>query len=224
MSSSRTFVISDLHLGSRHFCHGNFLEWLAGLPASAPLILNGDIIDDPRKPLAEAHRAVLERLVQESHCRPLIWVYGNHDDGVVLEDPGRIQFARHWQIDQRLLIVHGDNLDEIMPRHHLFKKVFRLVYRLHVKLGFPDVHVAQYAKKWGFFYRVLNDHVAHKALKAARSQGFAAVTCGHTHAAMDLRHDGVRYLNTGAWTEEPHHFLEVDEDTIRLRAYPDRNI
>lgn len=213
-------MVSDLHLGSRYFCHDNFLEWLAGLPDSAPLILNGDIIDDPRTPLDEAHRAVLERLVRESHCRPLVWVYGNHDEGVALEDPGRIHFARRWQLGHRLLIVHGDSLDELMPRHNLFKKVFKLIHRLRVRLGFPDMHVAQYAKKWQLFYRVLNDHVARKALKAARTQGFEAITCGHTHAAMDLRQGGVRYLNTGAWTEEPHHFLEVDAEGIRLRAYP----
>ncbi|MBI2503710.1 MAG: metallophosphoesterase [Candidatus Latescibacteria bacterium] len=216
---SQAFIVSDLHLGSRYFCHRPFLAWLDGLPAAAPLILNGDIIDDPRHPLGPEHRAVLERLVAESHQRPLVWVYGNHDENFTLEDAGRIRFARHWAIDQRLLIVHGDDLDEVMPRHQFFKRIFKLVHRLRIKLGFPDVHVAQYAKKWGLLYRVLNRHVARKALRVARSQGFAAVTCGHTHAAMDLKEGEVRYLNTGAWTEEPHHFIAVTPEEIRLCAY-----
>ena len=94
-----------------------------------------------------------------------------------------------------------------------------MIHRLRVKLGFPDVHVAQYAKKWGLLYRVLNQHVARKALRVARSQGFAAVTWGLTHSAMDLREGEVRYLNTGAWTEEPRHFITVTPDEIQLCVY-----
>ena len=217
--SSPAFIVSDLHLGSPYCHHLPFLAWLAALPAAVPLIINGNIIDDPRHALGPEHQAVLQRLIAESHQRPLIWVHGNHDEDLDLGDTGQIQFVRHWTIGQRLLIVHGDDLDEVMPRHQLFKRIFKLVHRLHVKLGFPDVHVAQYAKKWGLLYRVLNQHVARKALRVARSQGFAAVTCGHTHSAMDLREGQVRYLNTGAWTEEPHHFIAVTPDDIQLCVY-----
>lgn len=216
---SPTFIVSDLHLGSPYCHHRPFLAWLATLPATAPLILNGDIIDDPGQALGPEHQAVLQRLIAESQQRSLIWVHGNHDDDLALGDTGRIQFVRHWTIGQRLLIVHGDDLDEVMPRHQLFKRFFKIVHRLRVKLGYPDVHVAQYAKKWGLLYRVLNQHVARKALRVARAQGFAAVTCGHTHSAMDLHEGEVRYLNTGAWTEEPHHFITVTPDEIQLCVY-----
>jgi UDP-2,3-diacylglucosamine pyrophosphatase LpxH len=213
---SSAFVVSDLHLGSPYCHHRPFLVWLAALPPAVPLILNGDIIDDPRDPLGPEHQAVLQRLIAESFQRPLVWVQGNHDENLELDDAGQIQFARHWAIGRRLLIVHGDDLDEVMPRHRLFKRVFKALHRLRIKLGFPDVHVAQYAKKWGLLYRVLNQHVANKALRVARVQGFGAVTCGHTHAAMDLQAGGVRYLNTGAWTEAPHHFIAVTPEEIRL--------
>lgn len=219
---SSAFIVSDLHLGSPYCHHRPFLAWLASLPAEVPLILNGDIIDDPRDPLGPEHQAVLQRLIAESHQRPLIWVQGNHDQDLDLGDTGQIQFARHWAIGRRLLIVHGDDLDEVMPRHQLFKQVFKAVHRLRVRLGFPDIHVAQYAKKWGLLYRVLNQHVANKALRVARTQGFAAVTCGHTHAAMDLQEGNARYLNTGAWTEAPHHFIAVTPDEIRLCVCQDR--
>jgi UDP-2,3-diacylglucosamine pyrophosphatase LpxH len=218
--SAPAFIASDLHLGSPYCHHRPFLAWLDSLPAAAQLILNGDIIDDPRHPLGPEHQAVLGKLVAESYRRPLVWVYGNHDEDLVLPDAGQIHFARHWAIGRRLLVVHGDALDEVMPRHQCFKQLFRMLHRLRVRLGFPDVHVAQYAKKWGLLYRVLNQHVAHKALRVARAQGFAAVTCGHTHSAMDLQEEGVRYLNTGAWTETPHHFIAVTPDEIRLCVYP----
>jgi UDP-2,3-diacylglucosamine pyrophosphatase LpxH len=219
MGSKAAFIVSDLHLGSEHFYHRCFLSWLDDLSADAQLILNGDTIDDPRQPLCSEHQAVLQRLVRESYQRSLIWVYGNHDAGLVLEDPGRIRFVEHWEIERRLLVVHGDDFDQIMPRHGLFKKGFKLLHGLYTALGFRKVHVAEYAKKWAFLYRVLNEHVAHNALDAARSQGFQAVSCGHTHAVMDLEREGARYLNTGSWTERPLYYIAVDTDKIDLCLY-----
>jgi len=223
MSAETSFIISDLHLGSSYFHREPFLAWLTQLPPEARLILNGDIIDAPKKPLPDAHREVLDRLVQESYRRPLVWVYGNHDAKFVLEDPGRIQFVDRWECGRRLLVVHGDGLDRLMPRHEVFKWVFRRFHRLRVVLGFRNVHVAEYAKKWAFLYRVLNEHVARNALRAAANLGFVAVACGHTHAPMDLQRNGRRYLNTGAWTEKPLHFLEVNGEEISLRVYEGEN-
>ena len=221
MSAEASFIVSDLHLGSEHFHHCNFLSFLDSLPRDAGLILNGDIIDDPSRPLCAEHQSVLERLIQESWQRPLVWVYGNHDANIILEDAGQIRFAQHWEIDRHLLIVHGDDFDEIMPRHGLFRKAFKIWHGLRTAFGFRKVHVAEYAKKWEFLYRVLNEHVAHNALQVARSRGFQAVTCGHTHAVMELDRDGVRYFNTGAWTEKPLHYIVVDATGIDMHVYED---
>ena len=219
MGSPTAFIVSDLHLGSDHFFHAEFLSWLDELPAKVPLILNGDIVDDPRVPLGPTHQQVLDQLVAESLSRPLVWVYGNHDAGIVLADTGKIQFAHHWEIDRRLLIAHGDDFDELMPKHGLFKVLFKALHELRSLVGFQRVHVAQYAKKWSFLYRVLNDHVAANALAAAKERGFQAITCGHTHAAMERERGGHRYINTGAWTERPLHFIELTNEGMHLRPY-----
>lgn len=222
MGTQHSFIISDLHLGSQFFFREKFLSWLDGLDPGAQLILNGDIIEDPDAALCAEHQAVLERLVQESHRRPLVWIYGNHDAGVELEDPGRIEFAHQWAIGRRLLVMHGNTLDRIMPRHRVFKKLFSFLHHVLMALGFQRMHVAQYAKKWDFLYQFLNRHVAEEALRAAREKGFEAVTCGHTHAAMEMRQDGRRYLNTGAWTEEPLHYVAVNAREIGLHIYDGR--
>jgi len=222
--SELAFIVSDLHLGNSYFHKDNFLSWLDRLPAGAQLILNGDIIDDPDDPMPAAHQAVLDRLVEESRRRSVIWVHGNHDEDLVLEDPGEIQFVRHWEVGKRLLVVHGDELDSIMPRHGVFKAVFRAMHKALIRLGFPDVHVARFAKKWGLLYRVLNNHVASQAINTAQSRGYEVVACGHTHAPMDLQRNGHRYLNTGAWTEEPHHYVCVEEDQIDLRVFRDGSL
>jgi UDP-2,3-diacylglucosamine pyrophosphatase LpxH len=216
MSESYIYIVSDLHIGSEFFHRDNFIAWLDGLPDAARLVLNGDIIDEPEKPLLIDDQSVIARLVEESYRRSLVWVYGNHDAGVVLDDSGQIQFVNRWSIDARLLIVHGDRFDEMMPRHGVFRALFRFWHRVLKSMGFFKGHVAFYAKRWKFFYNKLNEHVAQKALREARDHHFEAVTCGHTHAAMDIERDGVRYLNTGAWTEMPHHYIRVDADGIHL--------
>ena len=184
-------------------------------------MLNGDILDEPGDPLSPEHAAVVRRLVAESYERPVVWVHGNHDESVALDDPGRIQFVRRWAVDDTLLVLHGDQLDGIMPRHGLFRLFFKKLHRLRIRLGFADVHVAHYAKRWSLLYRVLNEHVARRAIDAARREGFGAVTCGHTHAPMEWERDGHRYLNTGAWTEEPNHYVSVTEggDKVELQVF-----
>ena len=97
MGVARCFIVSDLHLGSAYFYHRNFSSWLDALPKGVPLVLNGDVIDEPGQALPDAHRAVLERLVSESQYRPVIWVYGNHDAEFKLAEPGRIRFVDSWR-------------------------------------------------------------------------------------------------------------------------------
>lgn len=221
MDVAHCFIVSDLHLGSAYFHHRNFSSWLDALPKGVPLVLNGDVIDEPGQALPDAHRAVLERLVRESQSRPVIWVYGNHDAQFKLADPGQIRFVDSWRLDRRLLVVHGHRLDRLMPRHPVFKWAFRRLHYCRIWLGGRDAHVAEYAKKWPLLYRILNKHVARNALRVARQEGVEAIVCGHTHAAMAIERQGRSYFNTGAWTEKPFHFLKVAPDCMALHTYED---
>ena len=83
------------------------------------------------------------------------------------------------------------------------------------------MHVAEYAKKWEAFYRVLRKNVGMNAVNCAAENGFEAVTCGHTHFAEDMVLNGVRYINTGAWTEFPTHYLLVTKDEMILNRVDD---
>jgi len=220
MSEPPSYIVSDLHLGNAYFHGDAFLAWLDSLPEEARLVLNGDTLDEPGRSLPAEHAQVLDRLVAESARRPVVWVYGNHDDDLDLPDTGQMEFTRRWELDRRLLVLHGDELDGVMPRHGLFKAAFKLFHKARIAVGFPDVHVAHYAKKWQYLYRVLNQHVARRAARTARGMGFAAVACGHTHAAMDMVVDGTRYINTGAWTETPQHYARADGEGIELCTVP----
>ena len=131
---------------------------------------------------------------------------------------GKVKVTRSYSIGKRLLITHGDDFDDIMPRSRMFIRAFKLMHALRVKLGAKPVHVAEYAKKWKSFYNVLRKNIALNAVSCAIENGFEAVTCGHTHYPEDLVIDGIRYINTGAWTELPAHYLHVTADDITLNT------
>ncbi len=215
---TRIVVVSDLHIGLPYFRRNAFLRFLSELPPDTTLVLNGDSIDDPFQELTTEDRLVVDRLRTESERRRVIWLLGNHDDGLELENPRRIEFARHFEIGKRLLIVHGDDFDEIMPRSRIFIRLFRRLHKMRLGLGASPVHVAETAKRWApFLYRVLTEEVKKNAVNCALERGFEAITCGHVHYSEDSLVKGVRYLNTGCWTEDPLCYVEVSTDRIELR-------
>ena len=151
----------------------------------------------------------------------VVWVHGNHDNGYITNEFGNVHFKRTYDLEKKLLIAHGHDFDDIMPRNQAFMRVFSRIHKLRVMLGARPVHVAEYAKKWKIFYKVLRENVMKNAVKCAKENGYQAVTCGHTHYPEDILYDGVRYINTGAWTESPSYYLSVTEGEMLLEESND---
>jgi len=219
-------IVSDLHIGSGFFRCRAFRDFLGRLAEDHALILNGDIVDCPYEAMPGAHQRIIDRLIQMSRLRQVIWIRGNHDNGYLGRMPGAVEIRDSFSMGNRLLITHGDDFDSIMPRSRVFIRAFKLMHDMRVRLGARPVHVAQNAKKWAILYRVLRQNVMLNAVACAAANGFDAVACGHTHFAEDLMVDGIRYVNTGAWTESPMYCLQVSDDNIRLKnaALPLENI
>ena len=209
-------IISDLHIGSQYLQSRILNEFLGTLPGDLDLILNGDIVDQPYSKMKPSDQQILDRIEQMSMNQKVVWIRGNHDNGYTPAGLGKIRVTGSYNIGNRLLITHGDDFDEIMPRSRVFMKAFKLMHNLRVKLGAKPVHVAEYAKKWKSLYNVLRKNVASNAVDCADENGFGAVACGHTHFAEDLIINGVRYLNTGAWTELPAHYIHITANDISL--------
>ena len=211
-----TIIVSDVHLGSKHSHADLFLRFLDSLSPETSLILNGDVVNHWRGVLEGRDMEAEQRLKEESLCRKVVWVRGNHDDRYAIDDPAGIEFADSYSIGKRLYVSHGFDFDTVMPYHRSFIIFFRFFHRLRIRLGAESVHVAYYAKRFKILYGVLRKHVAMNAVEYARENGYAAVTCGHTHYAEDVMIDGIRYINTGAWTEMPVYQLGVTDDGMDL--------
>jgi UDP-2,3-diacylglucosamine pyrophosphatase LpxH len=209
-------IVSDLHIGSQYLQSQILENFLEALPEDHEFILNGDIIDQPYLKMNQSDQRILDRIEQISLNQKVVWIRGNHDNGYTPTGLGKVKVTSSYSIGNRLLITHGDDFDEIMPRSRAFMKAFKLLHNLRVKLGAKPVHVAEYAKKWKAFYSVLRKNVALNAVSCAAENGFEAVTCGHTHYPEDMVVDGIRYVNTGAWTELPTHYLRITADDMVL--------
>ncbi len=211
-------IVSDLHIGSRHCLLQDFERFLKNLPEDHELILNGDIIDNLYMELPPSHQRILDLIEQVSFHQKVVWILGNHDIGYTPKKFGEVQFKKSYTLENRLLIVHGYDFDEIMPQNQAFIKAFKTMHNLRVKFGAKPVHVAQYAKKWKILYKVLCNNVMMNAVKCSMENGYEAVACGHTHYPEDRFVNGIRYINTGAWTESPVFFLQVTGDKMNLKT------
>jgi UDP-2,3-diacylglucosamine pyrophosphatase LpxH len=211
-------IVSDLHIGSRYFLYHEFERFLRDMPQDHELILNGDIIDNPYAKLIRAHQGILDLIKQLSYRQRVVWIMGNHDNGYIPQGLGKVHFKNLHVLEQRLLITHGDDFDDIMPRNQAFIKAFKLMHDVRVTLGAKPVHVAHYAKKWESFYKVLRKNVMMNAVSCAMENGYEAVTCGHTHYQEDRVWQGIRYINTGSWTESPAFYLSVTDENMTLKT------
>lgn len=211
-------IVSDLHIGSRYFLYHEFESFLGDIPRDHELILNGDIIDNPYTRLMQPHQGILDIIKQFSYHQRVVWIMGNHDNGYVPRGFGNVHFKNIHVLNERLLITHGDDFDDIMPRNQAFIKAFKLMHDVRVTLGAKPVHVAHYAKKWKSFYRVLRKNVMMNAVSCAIENGYEAVACGHTHYPEDRVWQGVRYINTGSWTESPACYLSVTDEKMTLKT------
>lgn len=215
-----TRIISDVHIGSRYLLTHAFTEFLTGLPPGSQLVMNGDVMNRWHAHLPPEHERVLDLLRQRSQDVHIVWVRGNHDRRYILPAPARIEFQSSFAIDKRLFAAHGHSFDTVMPRSRLFIKLFRVFHHLRIALGAERVHVAYYAKRFGLLYNVLRKFFRRNAVEFAKQHGYGTVVCGHTHYPEDSCVDGIRYLNTGAWTETPLFFVKVSDMDITLEPIP----
>ncbi|GAC1346592.1 MAG: hypothetical protein NVSMB14_09570 [Isosphaeraceae bacterium] len=220
-------VISDLHLGS-DVCQARlleeFLEW--AVVNSRVLVINGDIFDDLNfKRLTKRHFACLKTIRRNSDRDDfrLVWVRGNHDGPAdIVSHVVGVEIHDEYVFDNgklQLLILHGDQFDHFITEYRGMTDIACGIF-YYIQKWFPHRAaraIRRISKRW----QRNSETVERRATEYARSKGFRNVTCGHTHLARDSQNDGVRYINTGTWTEHPPcPFLAVRGEEMSLSNWP----
>lgn len=224
-------IISDLHLGSI-VCQAKLLEefLLWAVHQTRELVINGDIFDDLNfKRLSKRHFACL-KLIRKHSDRPnfrLVWMRGNHDGpaeiishivGVDIHDE---YIFRNGQVE--LLIIHGDQFDNVVHKHAWLTKLGCGIFDLIQKVAPHNTArwIRRTSKKW----QRNGPRIQKKATEYARTKGIRNVTCGHTHLPITAQiEDSGVYINSGTWMDKaPCPFVAVKDSRIWLEYWPLQN-
>jgi UDP-2,3-diacylglucosamine pyrophosphatase LpxH len=220
-------ILSDLHLGSgnsqaRGLC--TFLEGVAaGRPATARLILNGDVFDsfDFRR-LGQSHWKVLSLLRRLSDRLDITWIAGNHDGsaevvshllGVAVKDEYVLLSG-----GRRILVLHGHTFDDFLDAHPVLTWLGDCAYAFLQWLDRTHA-IARMAKRGSKTFLRCAGKVEEGATRYARAKNCAAVCCGHTHFPAAREGGAVAFYNSGSWTEFPCTYLTVADGRVRLHRY-----
>ncbi len=213
----KAIIVSDLHIGTRYFRAQHFRNFLKNLPKEYDLILNGDVTNEIDETFNQVHQQVLELIRQESFRRKVVWIRGNVDHNFEFSEPGKIIFKRIYTIGDHLLVTHGDTFDKIRPKMRFIFELLDRVRRMWERLGGMQLSGPQFARKLEGLYKPYRKTIMQNAVCYAKEHGFDVVVCGHTHYPEDRTVDGIRYINTGGWTEQQSFYLLVENEEISLK-------
>ncbi|MEM9255804.1 MAG: UDP-2,3-diacylglucosamine diphosphatase [Pseudomonadota bacterium] len=233
-----TLWISDIHLGNIH-CKAGYLLQLLQRVHCKRLYLVGDIVDvwtmQRRVHWPQAHSDVVAHLQQMSREGvEVIYVPGNHDR--IFRDFNNTRFgnfvicekAYHMTANgRRLLVVHGDELDEAVRysrvnrvlgdfAYALVMSANRMCHRLRATFGQPywslagwiKLHVARAEEAIGAFESA--------AIALAEREGVDGIVCGHLHHPALRQCGGVLYCNDGDWVENCTAVIEDAQGELHL--------
>ena len=221
-----TVIVSDIHLGSEVSRSKRMLALLRSYTFNR-LVLNGDVFDDLNfKRLTKDDWKVLSFLRKLSNPKravEVVWVIGNHDGGVaeilshLLGVPVHEEFV--FEVGGvRHLAIHGHQFDKWITEHVAITAVASTLY-LWIQKVDPEHRVSRWVKRRSKKWLRMSDKVAQDAVHHARAGGDVHVVhCGHTHQPIDKVVDGVRYVNSGSWTDKPSQYVTIDhagEATLR---------
>lgn len=234
----RTLWLSDIHLGTSACRAADLLRFLDEVSAEV-IYLAGDIVDLERMKARPAfpllHRRLIGRFLDLARRGTrIVYVPGNHDMEL-RELAGRslcgidvVLETTHACVDgKRLLVTHGDCLDQRVGRGTYAEQIGAAAYRWLVS---ADVRVNRLRSHLGADYSSFSTKIKLRlssaneyirrfeeaAAQYAATRGFDGIVCGHIHRPCVRQIDGVWYANDGDWVEHRSALAETFYGEIRL--------
>jgi UDP-2,3-diacylglucosamine pyrophosphatase LpxH len=213
-------LFSDVHLGSESCQVRAVQRFIDELPATARLVLNGDILENTESRLTKQHWRVLSRLRKLSDQLELVWVRGNHDyDAESVAHLLGAAFVPEYLFEsggKRVLCVHGDAWDRFLTAHPFLSNVADWFY---LRMQRWSRRLAVNAKRSSKTFLRCAELVRLEAIEYGKGKRADVVVCGHTHHAEAAPSSGPgspAYFNTGSWTDHHCHYLTVQDSQVRL--------
>lgn len=221
-----TLLLSDLHLGTDATRAEAVIATLNTFWFEQ-IVLNGDVFENlDFNRLPKRHWKVLSRIRKLSDPDRAVteaWVRGNHDIGIIdvmshlVGVPVYSEY--HWEHGgHRYLAIHGDQFDSAIGRSPVATRWLGIIHTPLRALDPRNRHVVGWFLRQVSTWRRESARVRDGAVRHARRQGVQTVICGHTHESDDTTLDGVRYINSGSWTQDECSFVTVGDDGAKLHV------
>jgi UDP-2,3-diacylglucosamine pyrophosphatase LpxH len=209
--------VSDVHLGSRFCRYCAFVSFLGSLPDGDALVLNGDTLDRSSRAFMARHRSAIDLIRQQSEKRQVTWIRGNNDAHFQLPDAPAVRYVDEQTQIEGCLVCHGHEFEPTFRRNPLLVVPVKAMYWAYRLFSGKPIHAAAFAKLLRTAYLAFCSQVAAGACAEAARLGVSTVICGHTHMPEDRVVRGIRYINTGCWTETEFYAAVIDSEGPALR-------
>jgi UDP-2,3-diacylglucosamine pyrophosphatase LpxH len=226
-----TLILSDLHLGADMSRAREALRVLRENQYRR-LILLGDIFADLNfGRLKKEHWKFLgfiRKLSNPKRKVEVVWVEGNHDHGLaeIMSHLVGVRVYQEYQWEYqglRHVAVHGHQFDGfVVSNVRVSYLIGTLLYLQLQKWDSKNKTLTRFLDRLGTRWQRLSEKVADGALAHARHHPAARIFCGHTHAAMHKREDGIDYYNCGAWIDARPTYITVGEEGVQIHEYVER--
>jgi len=226
MKTTDTFIVSDIHLGSLVSRCDVLLDVLKQYTFKR-LILLGDIFDDLNlHRLHDTHWEFLSYIFQLSHNQDgveVVWISGNHDELVskftthFLHIKTYTEYA--WKYNnEKYLALHGHQFDRFVIKNKIVTSLANSIYKSFQHLGKKKKKhtFSRFLKRTTKLWMQVSRKTAVKALAYGKERGAQYVFCGHTHEMFSSVAHGVKYFNSGCWTDIPSSYLTIDEQGVHM--------
>jgi UDP-2,3-diacylglucosamine pyrophosphatase LpxH len=235
----RSIFLSDIHLGTRGCQADSLIAFLREYEADH-LFLLGDIVDFWGMSRAihwtAAQNTVVQKVLRRArHGERVTLIPGNHDEALreyVGASFGDIRVAAehvHETADgRRLLLIHGDEFDQVTRHHRWLALLGDIGYNLLVRInawlswGRRTLRIPGYWSLAGYAKRRVKRAVSFifdfedAVIRTVRERGLDGVICGHIHSACLRETDGVLYVNCGDWVDSCTGIVEHTDGRLEL--------
>jgi UDP-2,3-diacylglucosamine pyrophosphatase LpxH len=235
----RSIFLSDIHLGTRGCQADSLVAFLREYEADH-LFLLGDIVDfwamSRSIHWTAAQNTVVQKILRRArHGEQVTLIPGNHDEALrehIGASFGDIRISGehiHETADgKRLLLLHGDDFDQV-TRHHRWLAVlgdigYNLLVRINALLSWwrRTLRISGYWSLAGYAKRRVKSAVSFifdfedAVIRTVRERGLDGVVCGHIHSATIREIDGVTYINCGDWVDSCTAIVEHLDGRLEL--------
>jgi len=218
MTKCHTLIVSDLHLGAKISRTDKILQVLNTIQFKS-LIINGDLFDSDttQKFTSEDWRIIslLSKIAEKNDVR---LVGGNHGRklDVLAEKMGITILENHiFSIGGRkFLCFHGDEFDMFVKNLPMTTHVFTKIYYLIQRFGGKKQSFSMIIKRLTKQLLGISRRQQRLAIKKGSSHNANVIICSHTHIPHSSEKNGVLFLNSGSFCNNPSTYITVDKNGV----------